>query len=202
VPLSWNLRTVTSWDPLGHSRPVTGLLLLFILEAVPPSATWGSAMPWWQEPTYHGRIRNTITICKARSLTVRHQTTEFRVISENNRNKKDLSAYDYAKGSEFDVALSKTFSFSWAILRDFFKPFQFSLKSTKVEKQFKWRLSHAFLLICVTTALSNTHTKQWRALRQPLHHLTLEKERTYLLPSHSTAFYFIPSVLCSIKTLL
>jgi hypothetical protein len=24
-----------------------------ILEAVPPSATWGRAMPWWQEPTYH-----------------------------------------------------------------------------------------------------------------------------------------------------
>ena len=26
------------------------------LEAVPPSATWGRAMPWWQEPTYHGLI--------------------------------------------------------------------------------------------------------------------------------------------------
>ena len=25
-----------------------------ILEAVPPSATWGRAMPWWQGPTYHG----------------------------------------------------------------------------------------------------------------------------------------------------
>jgi len=25
-----------------------------ILEAVPPSATWGHAMPWWQGPTYHG----------------------------------------------------------------------------------------------------------------------------------------------------
>ena len=27
VPLSWNLGTLTSWNPLGHSRPVTGLLL-------------------------------------------------------------------------------------------------------------------------------------------------------------------------------
>jgi hypothetical protein len=26
VPLSWNLGTLTSWNPLGHSRPVTGLL--------------------------------------------------------------------------------------------------------------------------------------------------------------------------------
>jgi len=25
VPLSWNLGTLTSWNPLGHSRPVTGL---------------------------------------------------------------------------------------------------------------------------------------------------------------------------------
>ena len=25
-----------------------------ILEAVPPSATWGRAMLWWQGPTYHG----------------------------------------------------------------------------------------------------------------------------------------------------
>ena len=28
VPLSWNLGTLTSWNPLGHSRPVTGLLYL------------------------------------------------------------------------------------------------------------------------------------------------------------------------------
>jgi hypothetical protein len=27
-----------------------------ILEAVPPPATWGRAMPWWQGPTYHGNI--------------------------------------------------------------------------------------------------------------------------------------------------
>jgi len=26
-----------------------------ILEAVPPSATWGCAMPWWQGTTYHGQ---------------------------------------------------------------------------------------------------------------------------------------------------
>jgi hypothetical protein len=30
VPLSWNLGTLTSWDPLGHSRPVTGLLYLLL----------------------------------------------------------------------------------------------------------------------------------------------------------------------------
>jgi hypothetical protein len=29
VPLSRNLGTITSWNPLGHSRPVTGLLYLF-----------------------------------------------------------------------------------------------------------------------------------------------------------------------------
>ena len=31
MPLSWNLGTLTSWNPLGHSRPVTGLLYLFFL---------------------------------------------------------------------------------------------------------------------------------------------------------------------------
>ena len=27
-----------------------------ILEAVPPTETWGGAMPWWQGPTYRGRL--------------------------------------------------------------------------------------------------------------------------------------------------
>jgi len=30
VPLSWHLGTLTSWNPLGHSRPVTGLLYLYL----------------------------------------------------------------------------------------------------------------------------------------------------------------------------
>ena len=30
VPLSWNLGTLTSWNPLGHSRTLTGLLYIFI----------------------------------------------------------------------------------------------------------------------------------------------------------------------------
>ena len=34
-------------------------LLPSILEAVPPAATWGSAMPWWQGPIYN-RILNTV----------------------------------------------------------------------------------------------------------------------------------------------
>jgi len=31
VPLSWNLGTLISWNPLGHSRPVTGLLYLLLI---------------------------------------------------------------------------------------------------------------------------------------------------------------------------
>jgi len=27
-----------------------------ILKAVPPSATWGCTMPWWQGPTHHGSL--------------------------------------------------------------------------------------------------------------------------------------------------
>ena len=30
MPLSWNLGTLTSWNPLGHSRPVKGLLYLYL----------------------------------------------------------------------------------------------------------------------------------------------------------------------------
>ena len=32
VPLSWSLGTITSWNPLGHSSPVTGLLYLSLLQ--------------------------------------------------------------------------------------------------------------------------------------------------------------------------
>jgi len=31
VPLSWNLGTLTSWNPLGHSRPVMELLYFFLI---------------------------------------------------------------------------------------------------------------------------------------------------------------------------
>jgi hypothetical protein len=34
VPLSCNLGTVTSWNPLGHSRPVTGLLYVYLLHCL------------------------------------------------------------------------------------------------------------------------------------------------------------------------
>ena len=30
VLLLWNLRTLTSWNPLGHSRPVKGLIYLYL----------------------------------------------------------------------------------------------------------------------------------------------------------------------------
>ena len=30
VPLSWDLATLTSWNPLDHSRPVMGLLYLYV----------------------------------------------------------------------------------------------------------------------------------------------------------------------------
>jgi hypothetical protein len=32
VPLSGNTGTVNSWNPLGHFRPVTGLLYLFLIK--------------------------------------------------------------------------------------------------------------------------------------------------------------------------
>jgi len=50
-------------NPQDGGPPLVGLSvtaysiysqLRSISEAVPPSATWGRAMPWWQGPTYHG----------------------------------------------------------------------------------------------------------------------------------------------------
>jgi len=38
--------------------------------AVPPSATSGRAMPWWQVPTHHGRELFTILQCSFRALPV------------------------------------------------------------------------------------------------------------------------------------
>ena len=38
MPLSWNLGTLTSWNPLGHSRSVTGLIYLYLyLKFLEPS---------------------------------------------------------------------------------------------------------------------------------------------------------------------
>ena len=34
VPLSCNMGTLTSWNPLGHSRPVTGLFYLYLKRCV------------------------------------------------------------------------------------------------------------------------------------------------------------------------
>ena len=46
--------------PLSLSATVYSVYsqLPSILQAVPPSATWGRAMPWWQGPTYHGSRPN------------------------------------------------------------------------------------------------------------------------------------------------
>jgi hypothetical protein len=47
VPLSRNLGILTSWNPLGHPRPVTGLLYLNFLEpSEPPQACNGTALPF------------------------------------------------------------------------------------------------------------------------------------------------------------
>jgi hypothetical protein len=41
VPLSRNLGNLTSWIPLGHSRPVTGLLYLYLFQNCGPGNSVG-----------------------------------------------------------------------------------------------------------------------------------------------------------------
>jgi len=43
------LRPLIQHIPIYSQLPST-------LEAVPPSATWGRAMLWWQGPTYHAAV--------------------------------------------------------------------------------------------------------------------------------------------------
>ena len=60
------------------------LLIQYIpyLQAVPPSSTWGRAMPWWQGPTYHG-FHSTLVLC---SCTIRIWLVNLFFISvENNK---------------------------------------------------------------------------------------------------------------------
>ena len=42
--------------------------LSFTSEAIPPSATWGRAMPWWKKPTYHGKRCHMATLNHAASV--------------------------------------------------------------------------------------------------------------------------------------
>ena len=45
VPLSSNRGTLTLWNPLGHSRPVTGLLYLHSLTSVLHEGVWSMSRP-------------------------------------------------------------------------------------------------------------------------------------------------------------
>ena len=47
VPLPWNLGTLTSWNPLGHSRPVTGLLYLYIFHPGTGISVVKIVLPWF-----------------------------------------------------------------------------------------------------------------------------------------------------------
>ena len=56
VPLSWNLGTLTSWYPLGHSRPVTGLIYLYRMKISVfwewPCADWYRIANFWRNLRY------------------------------------------------------------------------------------------------------------------------------------------------------
>jgi hypothetical protein len=45
-----------------HPLSAVRYRLFNIFAAVPPSATWVRAMPWWQRPTYHGAICYKVNI--------------------------------------------------------------------------------------------------------------------------------------------
>ena len=59
--------------PSGRTTRSIYSQLPFILEAVPPSATWGGPMPWWQGPTYR-RMASIfgINVCSISLLKKQH----------------------------------------------------------------------------------------------------------------------------------
>jgi len=74
VPLSWNLGTLNSWIPLGHSRPLTGLLYLYMKYKALKKYTKNSAVltgdcvqimysecKYWQKNNY--KCWNKIFLC-------------------------------------------------------------------------------------------------------------------------------------------
>jgi hypothetical protein len=56
---SYHLAQSANWGPPPCRLSATACSIYsqpsYLLEAVPPSAKWGHAMPWWQGPTYYGR---------------------------------------------------------------------------------------------------------------------------------------------------
>jgi hypothetical protein len=72
-PYTQEPATCPSPNPQAGGPHLVGCLRLLIqnirsyppyLEAVPPSATWGRAMPWWQGPTCHGQNFIMLVILK------------------------------------------------------------------------------------------------------------------------------------------
>ena len=58
TPRSWR---TTPCRPSATASPIDSQLPS-LSEAVPPSGTWGRAMPWWQGPTDHWSINTTTKI--------------------------------------------------------------------------------------------------------------------------------------------
>ena len=77
MPLSQNLGTLTSWNPLGHSRPVTGLLYLL------PFRTSFESDPRSGRPS---TSRNEEMIAKVKILKVSYTTSTFPTGKQLTRN--------------------------------------------------------------------------------------------------------------------
>jgi hypothetical protein len=71
VPLSWNLGTLTSLKPLGHSRPVTGLLYPFSVQALFDGA-WGRLWTICGESLSESRLKAEIILVFIRLLISAH----------------------------------------------------------------------------------------------------------------------------------
>jgi len=60
VPLSWNLGTLTSWNPLGHSRPVMGLISYLVCYVIVAwLLSWSLSIPLCRYNNFVFIVRHT-----------------------------------------------------------------------------------------------------------------------------------------------
>ena len=136
VPLSWHLGTLTSWNPLGHSRPVTGLIYLLL-----PSVETSGLTTWkrlFSTKQFERKIlkeeHSTLTtlllqnsvnfvhvcvrvcvcvcvcVCVADALQISVVTTPLQKVQQLDRKPRPLHAHDYfTPSSKFTSICDVTF---------------------------------------------------------------------------------------------
>ena len=123
VPLSRNLVTLTSWNPLGYSRPVTGLLYLYV-RGIPLGK--------------HIKVDRPVELQHCRANSNQHMAAwKMKPCEENSRSQRRLAVKTQRSlSSQNDhVKMGKEIIFRWVSVKDrerSKKPSKYHAKSADV----------------------------------------------------------------------